>query len=229
MHVCRLRCASLLSIALFLSASVQIRAAATVAVVPSFPNGDVNSVFDVSHTGNSYSLGTGTVFNPGGLDVRDLFGGMFGAYAPERGRVVFLDDQAKGTVETINVTLANPVSLTNYALWISEDMGTNGSRSTREFKLFAGATLLDDVVLLDTSGSQSFTGVYGGNGLEISDSLSSAPVTANYTLEFIQNQNAGGVSGLRAEEFDAYTPEPGAISLLGIGILCIAARRRAAA
>src|ERR1700722_11420425 len=105
MHVCTLRVASLLSFALLLSVSAPIRAAATVAVVPSFPNGDVNSVFDVSHTGNSYSLGAGTVLNPAVYDVRDLFGGMFDPYTPERGRVVFADNQAAETVETINVTL----------------------------------------------------------------------------------------------------------------------------
>ena len=199
---------------------------ATITVVPNFPDGDPTSVFDVGHAGNSYGLGAGTTFNPAGYDVRDLFGGMFDSFAPERGRVVFADSQASGTVETINVTLASPVSLTNYALWISEDMGSGGARSTREFKLFAGATLLDDVNLLNTSGTQSFTSVYGGNGLKISNALTAAPTTASYTLQFIQNQNAGVGSGLRAEEFVAFTPEPGTLSLLGIGIFGVLIRWR---
>jgi hypothetical protein len=208
MHFCKRSIALILSLLLMTMLAPDKSHGAVISVVPSFPDSNQNSVFDVSHPGNSYGLGAGTVFNPAGYDIRDLFGGMFDSYAPERGRVVFADDQAEGTVETVNVTLASAVSLTNYALWISEDMGSGGSRSTREFKLFAGTTLLDDVTLLDTSGNQSFTSVYGGNGLEISDTLVNAPAAATYTLEFIQNQNANGSSGLRAEEFQAFVPDP---------------------
>jgi len=226
MRICSVHIVMAVSVGLLLGLAADVRAEATVTVVPSFPDGDVTSVFDVGHGGNSYGLGSGTTFNPAGYDVRDLFGGMFDSFANERGRVVFADNQAKGTVETITVTLASPVSLSNYALWISEDMGSGGARSTREFKLFAGATLLDDVVLLDTSGAQSFTSVFGGNGLKISDTLIGAPTTASYSLQFIQNQNSGVASGLRAEEFEAFTPEPSTLSVIGIGMCGILVRRR---
>jgi MYXO-CTERM domain-containing protein len=192
----------------------------------SIPLSNPDSVFDASHTGNQYSLGAGTVFNPAGYDIRDLFGGQFDSYAPERGRVVFADEQPIGTVETVNVTLANPVALQSFDYWFSEDAGTGGARSTREFKLFAGTTLLDDVVVLNNTGQQSLTAVYGNNNVQISDTFLNAPVTANYTLEIVQNQNGSGDSGLRAIEFEAFVPEPAGLALMALAMLGACRRRR---
>ena len=96
MHICTFRVAWTVLFSLLLSVVAQVRAGAVVTVVPNFPDRDVTSVFDVGRVGNSYGAGAGTLFNPPGFEPRDLFGGMFDSYVPERGRLVFLDNQAKG-------------------------------------------------------------------------------------------------------------------------------------
>jgi hypothetical protein len=160
------------------------------------------SVFDASNTANTYSLGPGNAFIPAGFDVRDLFGGSFGTFGPEQNDVLFADNQPIGAVESINVTLASPVSLSSFSLFMEDD-GTGGQRSCREFLLYSGGQLIDDVSLLDTSGSESYTSVYGSNYLQISDSFAELSPSADYTLDFVQNQPAAGDSGMRALEFQA--------------------------
>ena len=85
------------------------------------------SVFNVSHAGNTYALEPGTQFVPGGFDVRDLFGGSFGTYGWEQNDVIFNNGQPAGTVNAVDVTLAAPVSLTSFNLFLEDD-GTSGNR-----------------------------------------------------------------------------------------------------
>ena len=189
------------------------------------------SVFDASNSGNTYSLEPGTNFIPAGFDARDLFGGSFGTFGPEQNDVLFADGQPIGTVEAVDVTLAAPVSLSSFNLFLEDD-GSSGDRSAREFLLFAGGQLIDDVPLLDTTGTQSYTGVYGSNYIDIGDTFSGLPASADYTLEFVQNHDAGGSSGIRALEFEASgstataVPEPKAAAALALGCLALSQRRR---
>jgi hypothetical protein len=187
------------------------------------------SVFDASHTGNTYALEPGTQFLPGGFDVRDLFGGSFGTYGYEQHDVIFNNGQPAGTVSAVDVTLAVPVSLTNFDLFL-QDEGTGGNRSASEFKLFADGQLVDDVPILNTFGNQSYSGVYGSSWINVSDTLTGVPVTSDYTLEFIQNQGPSGTSGVRAMEFEASgsssVPEPASMGAVFLGGAALLARRR---
>jgi hypothetical protein len=187
------------------------------------------SVFDVSHTGNTYSLEPGTTLVPGGLDIRDLFGGSFGSYAWEQNDVVFNNDQPAGTVNAVDVTLANPVSLTSFHLYLQDD-GTSGDRSASEFKLFAGGQLVDDVPILDTFGDESYTSVYGSNYIDVSDTLTNLPVNSDYTLEIIQNHGIGGADGVRALDFEAAgtssVPEPASLAGVIFSAIALWARPR---
>jgi hypothetical protein len=212
---------------LLLSAAPQHAFAKATITVSSLPGDTPGDLFDVSNPGNTYSLGPSTTLNSSGYDARDIFGGELDPYAPERGNVIFGDNQPIGTVETVNVTLPSPVAITNYNLWVSEDGDASGHRSTREFELFAGSTLIDDVQILNTTGTQTFTAQYGGPNIEISDTLTGVPASSTYTLDFIQNQAAGPVSGLRVNEFDAYNnvPEPGSFTLLGVASLGLLTRK----
>ncbi len=185
------------------------------------------SVFDVSHTGNSYSLGANTTFNPAGFDLRDLFGGQYDTYLPELGNVIFADSSPIHTVETVNVTLASAVSLTSFSLWAAEDGNGTGNRSMSEFRLYTGSTLLTDVQVLDNTGTQTYTNVYGSPQILIQGTLTGAPVASSYTLEFIQNQPANSVSGLRLNEFQAFVPEPGGLPFLLASTLLAMASTRA--
>jgi hypothetical protein len=226
----RLRISWGLTAAVFMMAAGRAQGALIQAVsstdVPVF---NTASVFDTSHTGNSYSMEPGTNLAPGGFDVRDLFGGSFGTYGYEQNDVIFDNGQPAGTVNAVDVTLAAPVSLTNFNLFLEDD-GTSGNRSATEFKLFADGQLVDDVPILNTFGNESYTGVYGSNYIDISDTLSGLPLTSDYTLELIQNQGTGGASGVRALEFEASgassVPEPASMAGVLLSGIALCARRR---
>ncbi|MGD0141273.1 MAG: PEP-CTERM sorting domain-containing protein [Tepidisphaeraceae bacterium] len=220
-----------LVVALALAARVN---AAIIQSVPraGVPVNDPASVFDVSNPGITYALGSGTSFAAcafGGYDTRDLFGGQFGTFTPETGDVVFANQQPIGTVDTVLVTLPTAVSLANFNLWLNEDSDGSGHRSASEFKLYAGPVLIDDVNVLDRSGSQTYAEVYGGDVIEVSDVLANAPMAFSYTLECIQNQGANVASGVRALEFEGATapvPEPATVGIVGLGGVVMLLRRR---
>jgi hypothetical protein len=191
---------------------------------------DTASVFDVGHIGNTYALEPGTQFIPEGFDVRDLFGGSYGTFGGEHNDVIFDNNQPAGTVNAVDVTLAAPVSLTSFNLYLEDD-GTNGNHSASEFKLFADGQLVDDVPILNTFGDESYTGVYGSNYIDICDSLAGLPAASDYTLELIQNQGSNGNSGVRALEFEATggsssVPEPASMAGVFLGGIALCARRR---
>lgn len=192
--------------------------AATVAPISftQVPASNSASVFDVNaHPSNVVGLGPGTTSNPGApFDVRDLFGGHFGTDSNEPGNMI-VTDKSEGFVDSVLVALPNPVRLTSYNLFLSDD-GADGNRSASEFRLYAGTSLVDDVHPLDGSGNQTYTSAYGSNNIKITNLIPNAPFSSNYTLQFVQNQglNFGGV---RADEFEAFVPEPGTIIIvLGI-------------
>jgi hypothetical protein len=191
---------------------------------------NTDSVFNYSQPGYVYRLQAGTSFIPQGFDVRDLFGGSFGTFGWEQDDVIFNNGQPAGTANTVTAKLGSPTSLTSFHLFLEDD-GTNGNRSASEFELFAGGQLVDDVQILDTYGDQSYTSVYGSNYIEISDTLSGVPAESNYTLEFIQNQQESGTSGVRALEFEASNiptsvPEPTGISVVVCAGAALCARRK---
>jgi hypothetical protein len=216
--------------ALMLAAGSAHGALITPITASNVPVFNTASVFNYSQPGNVYRLQPGTSFIPEGFDVRDLFGGSLGTYGWEQNDVIFNNGQYAGTANAVGVTLGSPTSLTSFNLFVEDD-GTNGNRSASEFELFAGGQLVDDVQILDTYGDESYTSVYGSNYIEISDTLSGLPDTSSYILEFIQNQQASGTSGVRALEFEASNtptsvPEPTAISLLAFGGAALCHRRK---
>jgi len=223
----------LIAVVVVLALAVDVNAA-VIQSVPraSVPVNDPASVFDVSNLGITYALGSGTSFAAcafGGYDTRDLFGGQFGTFSPETGDVIFADQQPIRTVDTVLVRLPTAVSLANFNLWLNEDSDGSGHRSASEFKLYAGPMLIDDVDVLDGSGSQTYTQIYGGDVIEVSDTLANAPTASSYTLEFIQNQNANVASGVRALEFEGCAepvPEPGSVGVVGWGGAMALMRRR---
>jgi hypothetical protein len=204
-------------------ATISRGASITTIADASVPVSDPNSVFDVdTHPGNVYGLGPGTTLNPNGFDVRDLFGGAYTSLANEVHNVIF-NDQTGGFVNRVVVALASPVQLTGYDLYLAEDI-SSGSRNTRAFNLYASATLLDSVTILDNSGNQTFAGVYGNKNLKISNVLANSPLSSSYTFEFVQNQSQT-FGGVRALEFVAYVPEPSSFSILTLGLFALCRNR----
>ena len=192
------------------------------------PVASPGSVFDAGNAGNIYSMQPGTSFIPAGFDVHDLFGGSLGTFGPEHNDVIFDNNQPISTAEFVNVTLNAPTSLSSFNLYLEDD-GTSGDRSASEFKLFSDGALISDISLLDTSGAQSYTSVYGSNYIQVSDTFASLPASANYTLEFVQNRDGNGSSGIRALEFQASgsaaVPEPSALAGMGLTGLALSRRR----
>src|SRR5580698_7704872 len=95
---------------LLLCLTIPSRAASIAATTESsVPLSSSSSVFDVNaHPSNVYGLGTNTTLDPVGFDVRDLFGGAFDPYTPELHNVIY-QDQTRGFVNSVVVTLDNPV------------------------------------------------------------------------------------------------------------------------
>ena len=218
-------------------AAVLGAASSRAAVITAITSSDVpissnTSVFDAGNTGNNYWMGAGTQFIPEGFDVRDLFGGSFGTFGPEQNDVIFNNGSPIGSVESIGVTLSAPVSLDSFSLYLEDD-GTSGDRSASEFKLFAAGQLIDDISLLSTSGTDTYTSVYGSQYIQVGDTFTDAPVTTDYTLEFIQNRDGNGTSGVALLEFQgtgtpalASVPEPTALAgLISIGAVLLPRRR----
>ena len=74
-----------------------------------------------------------------------------------------------------------------------------------------------------------YSQVYGGDVIEVSDTLANVPTASSYTLEFIQNQSANVASGVRALEFEASAvpvPEPANFGAVGLGLGTIILRCR---
>lgn len=185
---------------LLICISVPAAAAPVITPATNVPLSSSTSVFDVNaHPMNVCGLGAGTILNPNGIDVRDLFGG---AYSYTEPRNVIFADRNRGFTNSVVVVLDAPVRLSSYELFLADDAST-GSRSASEFRLYAGTTLLDDVSILDATGNQTYSGVYGNTGIEIRDTLpAGAPLSDRYVLQFVQNQNLP-FGGVRAQEFEA--------------------------
>lgn len=169
--------------------------------------GDPASVFDVSHPGNVYGVGPGTAFYPfppAAFDVYDIFGGVSHTY--EIGAALFADNQPMGTVNVVTVQLPAPVTLTSFRMFCGDEV--NAMRSMREFRLFAGTTLIANLHMLDNSGTQSYSTVFGGPRLRIDSDILNPIAASDYRLEFVQNIGPGLGSGVRINDFQAFVPEP---------------------
>lgn len=190
--------------------------------------GNPASVFDVSHAGNTYGVGPGTSFYPpppAAFDVYDIFGGVSHTY--EIGAALFADNLPIGTVDTVTVHLPAPVTLTSFRLYCGDDGIENGGRrSMREFRLYAGDALIDDLHLLDNSGSQSYTVVFGGPRIRIDEAISNPMAASDYTLQFVQNIPAGVGSGVRVHDFQAFVPEPASGLLVAAAGMLLLRRRK---
>ena len=83
-----------------------------------------NSTFDQSPPGLGY-------------DARDVFGGMFTAFAPERGDVVFDDGQPAGYVDYIQWRTPRPTEVSSFTLVYAGDYPVKDWRNLAHFTLQA--------------------------------------------------------------------------------------------
>jgi hypothetical protein len=183
------------------------------------------SVVSYSQPGISYSLGAGTTFNTVGntYDIRDLFGGYFTqSTTNETGNVVF-SDASPGFADTVYINAAAPFQISKFEVLLDQDSPTSNARSCHEFLLYDNTTntLISDTIIVPYGGNYYST--YGtSNLIEILGTVTNAPLSSSYKLEFINNVG----SGVRAVDFAAQAvPEP-SIACFGVAGLSVSMMRR---
>lgn len=102
--------------------------------------GSTNDLWDVSRgvtiIQNSPLNGAGGI--PHASDARDMFGGGFGDYLPERGGTIFIDYSTNGFVHFVEWRTPEPVTLRSFSLFAVSDGDTRSPefRDSREFSTF---------------------------------------------------------------------------------------------
>ena len=153
-------------------------------------------------------------------NIEDMFGGT--------GNTIFADVNADGFVHYVEWETPNSVTLQRFNLLAAHDGGTS-NRIFKEFNLFYGDGLGSWTKIYNWSLQEGQT-TYGGNPnnlLELEITIN--PVIAKYfKAEFDQ----AGIRGPRIVELDGYgvtgapVPVPGAVWLLGTGLISLAGIRR---
>jgi hypothetical protein len=72
-------------------------------------------------------------------DMRDIFGGTFGAYSPEKGNVVFANGKSEGFVNIVEWRTQKPVTVKSFRLFANDDPDT-GDHGFGTFRLWAKST-----------------------------------------------------------------------------------------
>jgi hypothetical protein len=142
------------------------------------------------------------VANP--YDMRDIFGGGFGSYAPEQGNVVFANGKDEGFVNIVEWRTKKSVTVKSFRLFASDDPNT-GDHGFGTFKLWAksiGSSTFDTLLF-------SFTPAHPYKYEDSPNHLLSAanvkPTDAQeFKAEFTTWNGAGGSSanGPRIIELD---------------------------
>jgi hypothetical protein len=166
--------------------------------------------------------------SPHPYDGRDIFGGYFGDYLPERGDVVFDDNQAAGFVHFVEWRTASPVTIGSFKLHAAADGNPTFQREIARFRLLAkssGSTGFD-LTLFDVTLDRPYTYLDAATYLLIQATIS--PVTAQqFRAEFF---DVGGTpfGGPRVIELDGFAPvpEPTVMALLMSGAVVIWRFRR---
>jgi len=158
------------------------------------------SNIDLWDVSNGSTVTFCTSLNNSGSDPRDMFGGMFGPYLPERGNVVFQDQVPSTFVHAIEWQTPYLAVITNFNLFLDgdDDPLHLGERSIASFNLYAfdGSSLRP---LFSTNGIQPYMGleVLSGCGLP-------AIASSRWRAEFTQQSINPVADGPRILELDGF-------------------------
>ena len=155
-----------------------------------------------------------------GSNAGDIFGGD--SSTVEHGRTIFADGLPQGTVHSVNWTMPSAVTLNTFYLLATGDIPNNPLyRSITHFALRDD----DGNLIYETDITQP-----ANDWVELWVTLPSAVTEDSFRAEFTQGGPPGYPSGPRIAELDAfYVPEPGTVTLIGLGIAALIFTRRSKA
>jgi hypothetical protein len=144
--------------------------------------------------------------SPHPYDMRDMFGGSFGDYQPEKGNVVFADGAAEGSVNVIEWRTKSNVVVKSFRLFAYDDPGTM-DRGMGFFRLTAKAagSQTFDTVLFEFTPSHPYHYEDAANHLLIAANVK-AINAQEFKAEFTtwNGQSGPSANGPRIVELDGF-------------------------
>jgi hypothetical protein len=183
-------------------------------------------------------------------DLRNMFGGAFGF--AEVGNAVFRDDRTAGFVHALECQTGVAVTVRSFVInaahdGVPRDANYRGFSTFRLFAWNAGTSAFDQIFSINPAVLYRNTTAPLNGFIDtavtinfLSMAVNLAPVTTNkFRAEFVQYSNVGNghASGPRIMELDGFdtyqtqvsvpgsVPAPGALALLGLGLLGLGAAR----
>lgn len=140
---------------------------------------------------------------PDSYDARDMFGGDFGKFAPERYTVIFSDDLTPGFVNFVEWKTRTPVTIRSFRLFAADDVDKR--RGFAKFRLLAKPpnSTQFSIVIHEFEPTLPFTYLHDPFLLIESDTTT---VTASeFRAEFVSRTELPGNQGPRIIELDGFT------------------------
>lgn len=167
--------------------------------------------------------------SPHPYDARDIFGGTYGDFIPEKGDVVFNDNQPAGFIHFVEWMTPSPVTIGSFSLHAAADGNPTYQREIARFRLLAKSANSStyDLTLFDAEPARPYTYIDFATLLLIHADIS-AVTAQEFRAEFY---DVGGTpfGGPRVIELDGFAPVPEptvAALLLGGALVALNPRRQ---
>lgn len=178
-------------------------------------NGFTQEVSTIGRTDDVWDVSQGAVVTritpldaamgePDSYDARDIFGGDFGKFAPERFAVIFSDDLVPGFVNFVEWRTKSPVTIRSFRLFAAEDED-HLYRGFTKFRLLAkplGSTQFS-VVLHEFEPKLPFT--YLHDPFLLIESDTKTVIASEFRAEFVSRTDLPMNQGPRIIELDGFT------------------------
>jgi len=221
-------------------AVIALIAAATLCLVAAPARAEPISSTDLWEGASVWST-TGGV--KAGSDLRNMFGGNYGTVEAGAGRTILVDGHGVGYVHDVQWQTSSAVTLASFSLHLASDGSLERGVSyfelygwdygTSSYSLLFGMSLgyPYSSTTVTAPNARIDTEVAASNFLNLVADV--GPFTTDRFLAYFVQSGGTTSGGPRIEELDGFdhalvnpVPEPGSLGLLGLGLLCLVARRR---